>query len=1069
MSSATHITNKNPFPGLRPFNEDEGHLFFGRESQVDAMVNKLAATRFLAVVGTSGSGKSSLVNCGLRPALLGGLLAGAGSAWRIAQFRPGNDPLGEMARTLAKDGVLFSDHEPGGLPLSDIVDSTLGMSKGGLVDIVKQARLAKGTNLLLVVDQFEELFRYRQSGSDGHDKDKHADSSEHTTAFVNLLLEAATQTTVPIYVVLTMRSDFLGDSAKLPGLVEAIIAGQYLVPPMSHDERRAVIEGPISEGGAQISPLLLTRLVNDGGDKPDQLSILQHALNRTWAYWQHQVSGSEPLTLTHYEAIGSMAYALDKHANRAYGELGSERQRKICEKIFKALTDKTTYQRGIRRPTTMGTLCALADATLAEVTEVLDVFRQPSRSFLIPPACEALLQETMIDISHESLMGVWQQLNTWADEEAQSAQIYQRLAVTAALYEMGQAALLRDPELQLTLDWREQNQPNQTWAARYHGDFANGINFLQMSCDASDGVLVAAKDAVFVAVTDAALAATKDAMFVTLKDAALAAAKDAVLTASKDAVFGASKNAVFLGVKDTVLAASKDAVLAAAKDTVLAASKDAALAAAKNTVLAAAKDAALAAAKDAVLAAVKDAALAAAKDAVLAASKEATLAVSKDTVFIAASELISNVTVRDPQDRQARCQCELEAGQKKTQSDKQMRRMGWSALIGAAMAVGAIIPSVWAYVYSQQAIKAQQEGQRTLSMMRTSLYRQQNDKADATLGTLQALEAFLKCMDDHERPPGPTPAVNILREPSIMKGHKDRLNSAVFSADGNLVMTASDDQTARVWSVKSSEVVRLRGYTSPVKSAFFSADVSRVLTGFKDDVQVRNAITGESETDLKGHKNNVNSTAFSPDGRQVVTASDDNTARVWDATSGEGVAVFKGHDGIVYSGAFSPSGDRVVTASADNTARVWDVATEKTLFDIKGHTQGVRNAAFSPNGNMVVTASEDKTARVWDAATGALNKVFTGHKGTIYSATFSPDSRLVVTTSSDNTARVWDVATAKTVDILEGHEGDVYSAAFSPDGRSVVTASGDKTARVWAISPLRNLLNGPSTVCLARN
>jgi hypothetical protein len=193
MSSAIDTAHNNPFPGLRPFNEDEVYLFFGRESQVDAMVDKLAATRFLAVVGTSGSGKSSLVNCGLRPALLGGLLARAGSAWRVAQFRPGSDPLGEMASALAKDGVLFSDHEASGLPLSDIIDTTLCMSKLGLVDIVQQARLAEGTNLLLVVDQFEELFRYRQSGTDddGANEDKHANSSEQSTEAAKLYLQLA--------------------------------------------------------------------------------------------------------------------------------------------------------------------------------------------------------------------------------------------------------------------------------------------------------------------------------------------------------------------------------------------------------------------------------------------------------------------------------------------------------------------------------------------------------------------------------------------------------------------------------------------------------------------------------------------------------------------------------------------------------------------------------------------------------------------------------------------------------------------------------------------------------------
>ncbi|MGH9929733.1 MAG: hypothetical protein ACREA9_10985 [Pyrinomonadaceae bacterium] len=477
MSTAT-AANNNPFPGLRPFKEDEEYRFFGRENQVDAMVDKLTATRFLAVVGTSGSGKSSLVNCGLRPALHGGLMARAGTAWRMAQFRPGSDPMRAMARALAKDGVLFRDYQAGGLTLAEIVDTTLRMSNLGLIDIYEQAQLGDGVNLLVVVDQFEELFRYRQFGA-GHEDNVYG-MSEEAAAFVNLLLEAKAQTTHPIYVVLTMRSDFLGDCTQFTGLAEAINAGQYLVPRMTRDERRAAISGPVGVGGAEISPVLLTRLVNDVGDNPDQLSILQHALNRTWNQWERS-GASGPLDLPHYQSIGTMAHALDQHAERAYAELTTARQQQICEKVFKALTDKATDPRGVRRPTTLGTLCALAEATAAEVTEVIDVFRKPSRSFLMPPAEETLEAETVIDISHESLMRVWERLKTWADEEAQSAHIYRRLAETAALHGEGKAGLWSDPDLQVALDWKEKNQPNKEWARRYNPHFERAIDFLQAS------------------------------------------------------------------------------------------------------------------------------------------------------------------------------------------------------------------------------------------------------------------------------------------------------------------------------------------------------------------------------------------------------------------------------------------------------------------------------------------------------------------------------------------------------------------------------------------------------------
>jgi hypothetical protein len=490
MSAATAASRTNPFPGLRAFREDEEYLFFGRENQVDAMVNKLAGMRFLAVVGTSGSGKSSLVNCGLRPALRLGLMARAGTAWRMAQFRPGSHPIEAMARALAQDGVLFRDHDAAaGLSLAEIVETSLRMSKLGLIDIFEQAALDKGVNLLVVVDQFEELFRYRQIVAAGRTDAQGI--SEDTAAFVNLLLEAKEQATCPIFVVLTMRSDFLGDCTRFPGLAEAINAGQYLVPRMTRDERRSAIVGPVGVGGAEIAPLLVTRLVNDVGDNPDQLSILQHALNRTWARWQREGGGQGPLDLAHYEAIGSMSGALDGHAERAYAELSCPRQRQICEKLFKALTDKATDPRGVRRPITLRNLCELAKATLPEVTDaeltaVIDVFRKPSRSFLMPPDREAIEAETVIDISHESLMRVWKRLITWADEEARSAEMYRRLANTSMLHAEDKAGLWRDPDLQLALDWREKEKPTSAWAGLYQGGFEAAMSFLEKSKEARD-------------------------------------------------------------------------------------------------------------------------------------------------------------------------------------------------------------------------------------------------------------------------------------------------------------------------------------------------------------------------------------------------------------------------------------------------------------------------------------------------------------------------------------------------------------------------------------------------------
>ncbi|HEX3559285.1 MAG TPA: penicillin-insensitive murein endopeptidase [Pyrinomonadaceae bacterium] len=470
----------NPFPGLRPFETEEYRLFFGREGQSDALIERLGRSRFLAVVGTSGSGKSSLVRAGLLPALRGGMMSGAGAGWRIAVMRPGHDPLGNLACVLAEDDVLAE--AGGGLPRAEaeaVIEATLRRGSLGLVEAARRARFSEQEKLLVVVDQFEELFRFR-SARDA------ASTGDDASAFVKLLLEAARQRELSIYVVLTMRSDFLGDCAQFQGLPEAINDGQYLIPRMTRDERRVAIVGPVRVSRARMTEPLVSRLLNDVGDNPDQLPILQHALMRTWDYWSAHHLDGDALGLEDYEAIGTMSDALSRHADEAFNELPDESSRRTAEILFKALTERGADNREIRRPTCLRDLCRIAGTTQTEAVAVINVFRREGRSFLMPPAGVALDADTVIDISHESLIRNWERLKVWVVEEAQSARIYRRLAEAAVLHREGEEGLLQDPGLQIALDWREKNNPNPAWGRRYHPEFDAAIVYLEESRAARD-------------------------------------------------------------------------------------------------------------------------------------------------------------------------------------------------------------------------------------------------------------------------------------------------------------------------------------------------------------------------------------------------------------------------------------------------------------------------------------------------------------------------------------------------------------------------------------------------------
>ena len=497
----------NPFPGLRPFDFEESHLFFGRDGQSEQLITKLGATRFLAVVGTSGSGKSSLVRAGLMPSLLGGFMTSAGSNWRIAVMRPGSDPIGNLARVLNGPDVFGSDVTENAELQTVLAEATLHRGSRGLVDAVRQAVIGENENLLVIVDQFEEIFRFARVSEEKEYRDEAA-------AFVKLLLEAVRQREVPIYVVLTMRSDYLGDCSQFWGLPEAINESQYLIPRLTRDQLKEAITGPISVGQGQITPRLVARLLNDVGDDQDQLPVLQHLLMRVWdeckdkqlsvEISQNGKSTTKPhrsvhagaaLDLCCYDAVGGMSEALSRHADEALGELpgasaqltaGNAQSLMVAEKLFKALTEKGPDNREIRRPATLGEICATSEARADEVITVIETFRRPGRSFLMPPPGVPLTSDALIDISHESLIRGWSRLKEWVEEESRSARIYRRVAETAVLEKEGGAGLWRDPDLQIALTWRQKEKPNKVWAQRYHREFDLAMSFVDRSVEERD-------------------------------------------------------------------------------------------------------------------------------------------------------------------------------------------------------------------------------------------------------------------------------------------------------------------------------------------------------------------------------------------------------------------------------------------------------------------------------------------------------------------------------------------------------------------------------------------------------
>lgn len=291
-----------------------------------------------------------------------------------------------------------------------------------------------------------------------------------------------------------------------------------------------------------------------------------------------------------------------------------------------------------------------------------------------------------------------------------------------------------------------------------------------------------------------------------------------------------------------------------------------------------------------------------------------------------------------------------------------------------------------------------------------------------------------------------------LAERVSLRGHEKLVWSVAWSPDSKRIVTASFDNTARIWLADGSgEALVLRGHTDALNSAKMSPDGQRVVTTSDDRTARVWSVHDGRELYVMRHDSEVNFADWSPDGERIVTASSDGLARIWSANGKSEQRVLRGHTDMVVAASFHPDGTRIVTAGRDRTVRVWDAQSGAELFALKGHEEKVMSVAWSPDGKRIATASKDKTARIWHADGRGAPIVLRGHGHWVYTATWTPDSRQVITTSLDGTQRRFRLDDVVAPVLLRGHEDAIRALAFSPDGQRIVTGSMDATARIWNV------------------
>ena len=1024
----------SPYRGLEVFDEAHAKFFFGRDDDIRRAVAKLADSRFLAVLGPSGSGKSSLVRAGVIPALKGDALAKS-KAWDVHLVKPGARPLSvlaaQVARLLPQDSTL------------DILDR-MRADERSLDEAASLALTDQGAGrqLLLVVDQFEELFTLC------------ADDAERA-AFVANLCYAGTIPGGCVVVLVAMRADFYHRCVVYPQL-RALMAGQqFLVGPLDRDGLRQVIEQPAWRVGLELEAGLAETVLDDVADQPGGLPLLEHVLLEVWRRRQ-----GTTLTLEAYAASGRVAGALAQRADAIYEGLPPAQQR-IVRRVLLRLIQPGEGTEDTRRRATMGELLSHAE----EVADLDAVVKALADSRLLITGSDEVTGAPVVDVAHEALIRGWPRLRSWIDDARETLRAHRRLTEAAR-------------------DWDENKREDEflwhgtrlaTWQDRPTDD----LNDLERAFLAASRAREARKEStkrrrMFVAVTSLIViiflalvqvyrvTVERDRKFsrqlASRVREQLARDPQLGLLLAKQAFEASPTSEAASALRQATLDAGKRGILRGHQGTVW-------------SVAFSPNGQHIASVDDAGTVRVWD--LNGRADPIVLRGHNGQVygvAFSPDGQQVTSAGNDSTVRIWDLTGRAPAVVLRghnglgaLDAvfspeGQRVVSAGTDGTVWIWD-LAGRANPVvltghDGAVASVAFRADGKQIASAGSDGTVRVWDLTGSVdpvvLAGHNGRVDGVAFSPDGKQIASAGGDGTVRVWDLTGSV----DPVVLVGHYGEVADVAFSRDGQRIASADGhDGTVRVWDLTSTpDPLVLIGHTAIVRHAEFSPDGRRIASAGGDGdgtVRVWDLSSRADPIVLAGHKHTVFDSVFSPDGQRVVSAGGDGTVRVWDLSSRADPSVLTGHDGVVYGVAFSLDRQRVVSAGGDGTVRIWNLAGNADPLVLTGHDGIVRTVAFSPDGQRVASAGLDGTIRVWDLASSADPLVLTDHNGPVYSAAFSADGQRIVSAGNDRTVRVWDLASSDDSVVLGSHTSRPYDAVFSPDGQRVVTAGEDGTVQVW--------------------
>jgi WD40 repeat protein/serine/threonine protein kinase len=1105
----------NPYKGLKPFHEADAADFFGRDVLIASMSFRLRSNQpFLAVVGPSGSGKSSLVRAGLIPTLRTDTLA-SDKIWFIADFQPGAKPLDALADTLNKIS-------PVSLP---DLSQRLQASEKSLVEVASTIFQEIEGVLLLVIDQFEEVF-------------VQVEAETERTHFLNLLTYAATATASPVRIVLTLRADFYDRPLRYEGF--SALIEQYTQPvlPLNSREIEQVIVAPAERVGLKVDSQLVGAIISDLREQPAALPLLQYALTEVFKRREGLV-----LTYGSYEDSGGISGALALGAETTYFSLDSLRQQ-IARQLFLRLVthnDNSEYTRRRSRRAELYETIVPRDA----LDDVLEAFSK-ARLLTLTFNFEGSNREPMVEIAHEALIDGWGQLRDWIDASRNDIRLQRLLSSAYAEWQNNQRSpdfLLSAGRLQQFVEWlqndaivippEERNYLNLSIAQR-DADTAQALAQQQRELELNRQSIRRLRQlivgaAIFIVGVfgltifsysnyRTAIASEQRAISAEYEAVQRAEEADARLLASRLPRIALSDPSLAYGLALSLLEEMDNpplSVQGAVTDFLLTNSIIRRFEGHRGNV----------------------------SHVVYSPDGTQAISVGIDALIIrwdvATGEQLQTYRLHETW---VRAVAWLPDGERVitgandgtlylwdvTTGDilQQYEGHEWgitavnlspdaSRMISSAADTTAIIwhittgeiehrlaaheSYVWnaAFAPDGQTFATVSEDAKVIvwdAATGAIIYTLTEHNAPVTAVTYSPDSQTLLVGDFNAGLFRWDVATGELRNRLV--GHNTSIWRVAYSADGRYGISTAEDGEVILWDMTSGDwLARRKGHVLAATSATFAPDGRTALSTGEDGSVVLWDIASITERPrYLGHENVGTDVALAPDGLTAVSGSWDETAILWDVatqtiryqwadfgawiscvayapdgktvvigdwngmltqydtTSGAMLQQFDVHDDRFESVEYSADSSRVITASLDGTVKVWDLATATLVQTFAGHNAPAFSATFAPDGQSALSGGEEGLMYHWEIATGTILHTFAGHSGTIMDIEYAPDGETILTASADSRLILWDVLTGEALRTFAGHVRLVETVSFAPDGQTALSSSADQTIILWDIA-----------------